>query len=64
MKLIMGFFCEQVNANAQQRFDTEIEIIDNQGMKESDPSFSVDEEEKVKIKMRQFYNQQLLKLIL
>ncbi|XP_065924483.1 uncharacterized protein [Magallana gigas] len=38
----------QVNANAQQRRDTEIEIIDNQGMKESDPSFSVDEEEKNK----------------
>ncbi|XP_052705675.1 uncharacterized protein LOC128181350 [Crassostrea angulata] len=36
----------QVNANAQQRF--EIEIIDNQGMKKSDPSFSVDEEEKNK----------------
>lgn len=38
----------QVNANAQQRPDTEIEIIDNQGMKECDPSFSVDEEEKNK----------------
>eukprot|EP00105_Crassostrea_gigas_P041933 XP_019926081.1 PREDICTED: uncharacterized protein LOC109619730 [Crassostrea gigas] len=37
-----------VNANAQQRLDTEIEIIDNQGMKESDPNFSVDEEEKNK----------------
>lgn len=60
----MGCLCEQVNANAKQRLDTEIEIIDNQRMKESDPSFSVDEEEKVKIKMRLFYNQQLLKLIL
>lgn len=38
----------QVNANAQQRLDTEIEIIDNQGMQECDPSLSVDEEEKNK----------------
>ncbi|XP_065925110.1 uncharacterized protein [Magallana gigas] len=38
----------QVNANIQQTFDTEIEIIDDQGIKESDSSFSVDEEGKNK----------------
>ncbi|XP_052707161.1 uncharacterized protein LOC128182523 [Crassostrea angulata] len=35
----------QVNANIQQRLDTEIETIDDQGIKESDPCSSVDEEE-------------------
>lgn len=35
----------QVNANIQQTLDPEIEIIDDQGMKETDPCFSLDEEE-------------------
>ncbi|XP_052706749.1 uncharacterized protein LOC128182183 [Crassostrea angulata] len=38
----------QVNANVQQTLDTEIETTDDQGMKECDPCFSVDEEEKSK----------------
>lgn len=38
-----GFVCEQVNANIQQRLDTEIEIIDDQEIKESDPSSSEEE---------------------
>lgn len=35
----------QVNANIQQRLDTELEIIEDQGNRESDQSPSVDEEE-------------------
>uniref|UniRef100_A0A8W8IQU9 Uncharacterized protein n=1 Tax=Magallana gigas TaxID=29159 RepID=A0A8W8IQU9_MAGGI len=38
----------QVNANVQQTLETEIETTDDQGMKECDPCFSVDGEEKSK----------------
>lgn len=44
------FFCEQVNANIQQSLDTEIESKDDQGIRESDSYFSVEEDEEVKLK--------------
>lgn len=47
-----GFVCEQVNAKIQQRLDTEIETIDDQGIKESDPSSS---EEEVKYRIYRIY---------
>lgn len=48
--LIIFFFCEQVNANIQQSLDTEIETKDDQGIRESDSYFSVEEDEEVKLK--------------
>lgn len=47
---IFYFFCEQVNANIQQSLDTEIETKDDQGIRESDSYFSVEEDEEVKLK--------------
>lgn len=44
------FFCDQVNANIQQSLDTEIETKDDQGIRESDSYFSVEEDEEVKLK--------------
>lgn len=53
---IIFFFCEQVNANIQQSLDTEIETKDDQGIRESDSYFSVEEDEEVNLKDVGSYN--------